>query len=134
MFHGGILIALSVVEPWGTMIANETKILEIRSWSPEQLPILGVALVQNNIRLMKDGDEDENGRVVAIVDILSCETWVKADCKYSGCDESEFEDGWLAWKLSNIRKLEHPVSATAKRKFYELADTEAVSVKRELET
>ncbi|HFQ5259050.1 TPA: hypothetical protein ACGUXQ_004290 [Vibrio vulnificus] len=126
--------ALSVVEPWGTMIANGLKSLEIRSWSPELLPMLNVALVQNNTRLTRDGDEDVDGRVVAIVDIVSSGPWVKEDCKHSGCDESEFEEGWLAWKLKNIRKLDNPVSAIAKRKFYDLTDSEAIAVKRELET
>ncbi|HHY0368236.1 TPA: ASCH domain-containing protein [Vibrio parahaemolyticus] len=126
--------ALSVVEPWGTMIANGTKLLEIRSWSPELLPILNVALVQNSTRLTRDGDEDVDGRVVAVVDIVSCELWKKEDCKHSGCDESEFEEGWFAWKLRNIKKLNNPVNAIAKRKFYVLTDVEAIAVKRELET
>lgn len=59
------LKALSVVEPWGAMIVNGSKSLEIRSWSPEQLSMLNVALVQNNMRLTKNGDEDANGRIVA---------------------------------------------------------------------
>ncbi|EJL6752071.1 hypothetical protein ACIL2V_004740 [Vibrio alginolyticus] len=86
--------ALSVVKPWGTMIADEIKSLEIRGWAPEQLPMLSVALVQNNKRLTKNGDEDVDGEVVAVIDIVSCVPWVKEDCKFSGCDESEFEDGW----------------------------------------
>ncbi|MBH9742697.1 hypothetical protein CJ419_24250, partial [Vibrio navarrensis] len=86
--------ALSVVEPWGTMIANKTKLLEIRTWRPEMLPMLNVALVQNSTRLTKEGDEDLTGQVVAVVDIVSCEPWVKEDCEHSGCDESEFESGW----------------------------------------
>ncbi|EGQ8019979.1 ASCH domain-containing protein [Vibrio alginolyticus] len=126
--------ALSVVKPWGTMIADEIKSLEVRGWVPEQLPMLSVALVQNNKRLTKNGDEDVDGEVVAVIDIVSCVPWVKEDCKFSGCDESEFKDGWLAWRLSNIRKLNNPVSATAKRKFYNLTGEETLAVKRELET
>ncbi|EOK5757168.1 hypothetical protein ACM6XL_004164 [Vibrio vulnificus] len=126
--------ALSVVEPWGTMIANKTKLLEIRTWRPEVLPMLNVALVQNSTRLTKEGDEDMTGQVIAVVDIVSCEPWVKEDCEHSGCDESEFESGWLAWKLSNVRKLGNPVKAIAKRKFYDLADSEATKVKLELRT
>ncbi|EPF2931040.1 hypothetical protein ACSL9C_003984, partial [Vibrio navarrensis] len=60
--------ALSVVEPWGTMIANQTKLLEIRTWRPEVLPMLNVALVQNRRRLTTEGDEDLTARVVAVVD------------------------------------------------------------------
>lgn len=130
-FKEETLKAISVVEPWGTMIADGIKSLEIRGWAPEQLPVQNIALVQNNKRLTKNGDEDD-GEVVAIIDIVSCAPWVKEDCKFSGCDESEFEEGWLAWKLKNIRKLDNPVSAIAKRKFYYLSDSEAIAVKREL--
>ncbi|MDO3386038.1 ASCH domain-containing protein [Gilvimarinus sp. SDUM040013] len=124
--------ALSVVAPWGAMIANKSKSLEIRSWQPEVLPIRDVALVQNRKRLTKCGEEDADGHVVAIVDIISCKPWEIEDCKFSGCDESDFEEGWLAWKLCNVRKLANPVTAVAKRKFYELANTEAIAVRREL--
>ncbi|TMX42473.1 ASCH domain-containing protein [Vibrio rotiferianus] len=127
------LKALSVVEPWGSMIADEIKLLEIRSWEPEQLPLVNVALVQNTKRLTKDGDEDFDGRVIAIIDIVSCAPWEKEDCRYSGCDESDFEEGWLAWKLANIRKLDAPVIAVAKRKFYDLTNEEVLAVKQELE-
>jgi hypothetical protein len=127
------LKALSVVEPWGSMIADERKLLEIRSWEPDHLPMLNVALVQNTKRLTKDGDEDFDGRVVAIIDIVSCVPWEKEDCRHSGCDESDFEEGWLAWKLVNIRKLDAPVIAVAKRKFYDLTNEEVLAVKQELE-
>ena len=126
------LKALSVVEPWGSMIADEIKLLEIRSWEPEQLPLVNVALVQNTKRLTKDGDEDFDGRVIAIIDIVSCAPWEKEDCRHSGCDESDFEEGWFAWELVNIRKLDNPVSATAKRKFYNLTNEEVVAVKQEV--
>ncbi|MGR5419383.1 ASCH domain-containing protein [Vibrio diabolicus] len=125
--------AISVVEPWGTMIADGIKSLEIRGWAPEHLPMQNVALVQNNKRLTKNGDEDD-GEVVAIIDIVSCAPWVKEDCKFSGCDESEFENGWLAWRLSNVRKLNNPVAVIAKRKFYDLTSLETLAVKCELET
>ncbi|MGR5194236.1 hypothetical protein ACPV4H_10100 [Vibrio rotiferianus] len=127
------LKALSVVEPWGSMIADEIKLLEIRSWEPDHLPMLNVAVVQNTKRLTKDGDEDFDGRVVAIIDIVSCAPWEKEDCRHSGCDESDFEEGWLAWKLVNIRKLNAPVIAVAKRKFYDLTNEEVLAVKQELE-
>lgn len=88
-----------------------------------------VALVQNMVSLTKESAEDKEGYVVAIIDIVSCSSWEVEDCKYSGCDESEFEEGWLAWKLSNIRKLKQPVKAIAKRKFYDLSDAEEEAVK-----
>lgn len=121
--------ALSVLAPWGKLIADQSKTIEVRSWYPRILPMRNVALVQNMVSLTKESAEDKEGYVVAIIDIVSCSSWEVEDCKDSGCDESEFEEGWLAWKLSNIRKLKQPVKAIAKRKFYDLSDAEEEAVK-----
>lgn len=120
--------AFSVVSPWGNIIANGQKTLEIRSWQPDTLPMKNIALVQNEIRLTQADQIDPNGEVVAIVDIVGCKSWVQSECRQAGCDESEFVAGYLAWELGNIRKLSHPVKAMAKRKFYELSVSEATAV------
>ncbi|WP_330961012.1 ASCH domain-containing protein [Photobacterium sp. 53610] len=82
--------AFSVVSPWGNIIANGQKTLEIRSWQPDTLPMKNIALVQNEIRLTQAGQIDPNGEVVAIVDIVGCKSWVQSECRQAGCDESEF--------------------------------------------
>lgn len=128
------MLAISIVSPWGDKIVDRTKQLEIRSWRPDELPILNVALVQNNIRLNAPGQEDPAGQVVAIIDITNCRPWVKEDCARSGCDEALFESGWLAWEISNIRKLAKPVKAVAKRKFYELSVEEIAEVVQQLKS
>ncbi len=133
-FQGGNLKALSVVRPWGSLIAKGTKSLEIRSWSPEKLPMQDIALVQNDVRLTANGQEDPNGIVVAIIDIVACRAWERSDCENSGCDESEFEEGWLAWEITNVRELNRPIPATAKRGFYELTKAESDSVHLASET
>ncbi|EOC2543098.1 ASCH domain-containing protein [Vibrio parahaemolyticus] len=117
--------ALSVVQPWGSLIAKGTKSLEIRSWSPEKLPMHDIALVQNEVRLTANGQEDPNGIVVAIIDIVVCRAWDRSDCESSGCDESEFEEGWFAWEITNVRELNRPIPAIAKRGFYELTKAES---------
>ncbi|TOD53520.1 hypothetical protein CGJ62_23095 [Vibrio parahaemolyticus] len=124
-FQGGHLKALSVVQPWGSLIVKGTKSLEIRSWSPEKLPMHDIALVQNEVRLTANGQEDPNGIVVAIIDIVGCRAWDRSDCESSGCDESEFEEGWLAWEITNVRELNRPIPAIAKRGFYELTKAES---------
>tara|TARA_Y100001960_G_scaffold289071_1_gene328635 strand:- start:1700 stop:2077 length:378 start_codon:yes stop_codon:yes gene_type:complete len=116
--------ALSVVTPWGNLIANEDKSLEIRTWKPEQLPMLNVAIVQNSQPLSETLQEDENAEIVAIVDFVGVKPFVKADCERACEKESEFEDNWLAWEIANVRKLSTPIKAVAKRKIYELSDSE----------
>ncbi len=125
--------ALSVIKPWGDLIVSGEKSLEIRSWKPTEVPMLNVALVQNSTRLMKDGEEDIDGQVIAIIDIIACKPWVKSDCNLSGCDESEFEEGWLAWEVANVRPLRKTTQAIAKRKFYELSCSEVEAINRVIE-
>ncbi|KDM93283.1 ASCH domain-containing protein [Photobacterium galatheae] len=120
--------AFSVVSPWGEKIASGQKTLEIRSWQPETLPMKNIALVQNEIRLTQKGQTDPNGAVVAIVDIVGCKPWIQSESRQAGCDESEFVAGYVAWELGNVRKLNQPVKAMAKRKFYSLSASEVKAV------
>lgn len=126
--------AFSVVSPWGEMITSGKKSLEIRSWQPESLPMRNVALVQNDVRLVKEGQEDSNGFVIAIIDIVGSKPWIKKECNIAGCDESEFENGYLAWELANVRRLAEPVNVVAKRKFYALSIHETKEVMHSAET
>ena len=112
--------ALSVVKPWGTKIANKEKTLEIRSWRPNSLPLKNIALVENKIKLVTEGQEDPNGYIVALVDIVGCKPWVKSDSTAAGLGESDFIDGYWAWQLENVKKLTKSINTVAKRKFYKL--------------
>lgn len=110
--------ALSVVTPAGDKIAAKKKSIEVRSWAPEESPLLNVAIVQNENYLLEDGQEDENGYVVAIVDFMKVEPWTEQQLK-AACSKN-WSSGYLGWHISNVRKLEKPTKAIAKRKIYEI--------------
>jgi hypothetical protein len=61
-------LALSIVTPNGTRIAEGIKTLEVRSWIPTQLPVKDLLIVENQNFLVKDTDEEE-GVAVALVDV-----------------------------------------------------------------
>jgi len=61
-------LALSVVAPNGTRIAQGVKTLEVRSWVPTELPLKDLLIVENQNFLINDGDEEE-GIAVALVDV-----------------------------------------------------------------
>ncbi len=124
--------ALSVVHPWGEKIGCGEKSLEIRSWLPDLLPQNKIALVENSIRLLEDGQQDENGYVVAVIDIISCKPWTIDECAEAGCDQSQFSIGYFSWKIGNVQRLNKPVKVIAKRKLYNLSSAEALSVQSEL--
>jgi hypothetical protein len=96
--------ALSVVSPAGDLIRSGEKILEIRQWSPDSIPLRDLVIVQNKIRLSSDGvTDDPDGEAIAIVDIESVKEWHESEMD-EAC-ASYWEPGWKAWRMSNVRPL-----------------------------
>lgn len=65
--------------------------------------------MENERFLHNDGDEDDNGTAVAIVRVRAVRPFLLADMQ-AAC-ASYFEDGWLAWELSDVRPVtpcDHP--------------------------
>lgn len=111
------LAALSVVAPAGDWIQAGKKTLEIRRWQSEEVPLWGLVIVQNSIRLGSDGPaEDPNGMAVAIVDVESVAAWREDEIE-PAC-ASYWEPGWLAWRLVNVRPIEPPLPCPARLRIY----------------
>jgi len=110
--------ALSVVSPSGSRIRKKRKTIEVRTWAPETLPLQDLLIVQNDTRLTDEAPEDIAGRVVAIVDVLNVRPWTAEDLEASGA--TEFQEGYLAWELSNIRPLAYGQFVPAQLGLYEL--------------
>ena len=113
------LPALSVVAPAGDRIRSGKKTLEIRRWKPDELPLRDLVIVQNKVRLSHAGPkEDSDGEVVALVDVESVSEWREDQLKASCA--SNWEPGYLAWKLTNVRPLTDHQKAPAKLRIYEV--------------
>jgi hypothetical protein len=117
------LKALSIVAPWGTKIAEGVKTREIRSWGPAMLPIDDLLIVENDRRLTLPGETDPNGHAVAIVRVADVHEWTPAEAEVA-C--SEWEPGWLAWVLDNVRRLPSPLPVVAARRIYEVEVDDAL--------
>lgn len=111
--------ALSIVAPSGLRIANGLKTLEVRRWSPSLRPDEDLLIVENNRFLRADGEEDPDGRAVAIVRIASVRPFQHTDM-VAAC-ANYFEEGWLAWELTNIRQITYSKPVLAARGIYELS-------------
>jgi hypothetical protein len=111
--------ALSIVSPGGTRIATGLKTIEVRRWRPDLAHDEDLIIVQNGRYLMKDGDEDSDGRVVAIVRVGAVRPFTRADMQ-AACATS-FEEGWLAWELHMVRPVASSRAVLAARRLYELA-------------
>lgn len=111
--------ALSIVAPSGTRIAIGVKTLEIRRWAPDLRADEDLLIVENTRFLREDGEEDRDGRAVAVVRVAAVRpflpTYIEAACA------SYFEEGWLAWELTDIRPLSWATSVLAARGIYEVS-------------
>lgn len=92
-------------------IATGEKTLEVRRWSPDISSQEDLLIVENDRFLHEEGDEDPNGRAVALVRVARIRPFVRDDM-VAAC-ASRFADGWLAWELIDVRpvKTENPVLA-----------------------
>ncbi|CAI3135929.1 hypothetical protein MWMV18_MWMV18_00979 [Acinetobacter calcoaceticus] len=63
-------LALSIVAPNGTRIAEGIKTLEVRSWVTTKLPIKDLLIVENQNYLVKDTDEEQGVAVLWLISTL----------------------------------------------------------------
>ncbi|MCR5944309.1 ASCH domain-containing protein [Ochrobactrum sp. XJ1] len=111
--------ALSIVAPSGSKIVSGLKTLEVRRWSPSLRPDEDLLIVENDRFLRADGEEDQDGRAVAIVRIASVRPFLHSDMA-AAC-ANYFEEGWLAWELTNIRQITYSKPVLAARGIYEFS-------------
>lgn len=109
--------ALSIVHPAVQQITSGTKTIEIRSWLPPCLPLYSLALVENHTYLHQDGEEDENGLLLAFVDVVGAHDWSLEEALRG---DKQGRPGYHAWELRSVRPLANPVKAIAKRGVYPL--------------
>jgi hypothetical protein len=113
--------AISIVAPSGTKIARGEKTLEVRRWTPEELPLRDLLIVENDRYLMEPGQTDPSGHAVALVDVVEFSDW-RRDQVSAAC-ASYWEEGWIAWRLENVRRVRHDGPLIAARKIYEIRAT-----------
>lgn len=105
-------LALSIVTPNGTRIAEGIKTLEVRSWVPTKLPIKDLLIVENQKFLVKDTNEEEG------VDVDSIHAWRNDEIE-PAC-ATAWDEGYFAWVLSHVRPIKQPLKVLAKRKIYQV--------------
>ena len=77
------------------------------------------ALIASGVQILAaDHPRDEDGRAVAIVDVVDVHGW-RPDELAAAC-ASAWAPGWLAWQLVNVRPLPQAPRVPALRKLYSL--------------
>ncbi len=110
--------ALSIVAPSGSKIARGDKTLEVRRWTPDELPLRDLLIIENDRYLTEPGATDPAGCAVALVDVVEVSGW-RPDQVDEAC-ASYWEEGWMAWRLENVRSVAHQGPVVAARKLYEV--------------
>ena len=96
--------ALSVRQPWASLIASGRKTIELRSWSPRYRgPVLVLACV--GVWRGTDYPIGPRGVSLCVVDLLDVRAAV-ADDVDAAC-VALTEGGGRAWVLGNARAVEH---------------------------
>jgi len=89
------MLALSVREPWASLIREGKKPIETRTWKTRKRGyILICASLKPQIGLY--------GRAVATAELVDCRPMTKHDEKEACC---EMDDGLFAWVLQNVKKI-----------------------------
>jgi len=84
--------ALSVKQPWASLLVGGAKSIEVRTWSTSHRgPMVICASANPNNVFWKDADAGtlrlmHSGCIIGIVDLLECRPMVKADEDAAWCD------------------------------------------------
>lgn len=87
--------AISLKEPWASLILNGKKTIETRVWKTNYRGKLLICA-------SKSPKTDISGKAVAIVELVECRPMAKRDEKAACC---EVYDGAYSWILKDIRPI-----------------------------
>lgn len=99
--------ALSVKQPWASLIAAGLKTIETRTWPTHHRGDLLICSSQS-----PRYDSLPTGAALAIVKVVDCRPMTSADEAAAGC---ELYARAFAWVLSDIRPLEQPIPISGRQ-------------------
>lgn len=91
--------ALSIQQPWASMITRGEKTIEVRTWRTKYR---GSLLIVSS-KSPKIGDLP-CGVALAIAELVDCRPMTVKDEKLARC---QYEDGAFSWVLENVRPISH---------------------------
>jgi predicted transcriptional regulator len=118
--------ALSVRQPWASLIVWGLKTVEVRSWQPSYRGCLLIhaAKTQDETALARMGlERAPTGAVIGVValtgvEALTVTSWNRLASEH--LDVGAFQPNLFAWHLESPRALEHPVPCRGDRGLFEV--------------
>ena len=108
--------AISLKQPWASMIANGSKTIETRTWPTKYR---GDLLIVASRRPIINGLP--TGQALCVVELFDCRPMKKEDEQAACCKMYEYGIGGFAWVLKNLRPVV-PVDIRGTLGIYEVAD------------
>lgn len=130
--------AITISQPYATLIANGTKFIENRTWPPNYIGKLAIHAGRGTQYLDPIALERyPTSCVIAVCDLVGClhiKTIQAAYEKGEGIEgytaqaiaqmaEHEHAEGPYCWLLKNIQKLRQPVSVRGRQKLWNFDDS-----------
>lgn len=88
--------ALSIKDPWASMILQGEKTIETRTWKTNYRGELVICVSKKPISPL-------SGFAVCIVNLVDCRPMTKEDIEFAKCD---IYPNAYSWVLDNVRKIE----------------------------
>lgn len=106
--------AISIKQPWASLIAAGVKTLELRAWPTDHR---GPLLICSSRRPFIDGHR--HGAALCIVDVIDCRPMTRADLPFA-CVREFYADHY-AWVLRNVRLID-PFSIVGQLRLFDVRD------------
>ncbi len=135
--------AITLWEPWASLIALGAKRIETRSWPTSYRGPLAIHAAKNAEHILISWDEPfltalsplqnsektaiafDCGKVIAVADLVACVEMTPANIAMVDEPERSFGDyqpGRWMWLLANVRRID-PVPATGRQRIWEWEET-----------
>jgi len=127
--------ALTLHQPWASLIRDERKLIETRSWRTDYRGTLAIHAgntvnKEACIRFGYDPDKILTGAVLCIVNLKDC---VKVPNDSIVPDEyGDFSDGRYGWILEMLKVLKKPIPAKGNRMLWNFTKLKEPKIVRKL--
>lgn len=133
--------AISLWQPWATLVAIGAKRFETRSWRPKYRGLLAIHAAKRMDVLLKEyclqdpfylelreaGYEISNlplGAIVAVVKLIDIQpvNKIRDSLRFNEKAFGNYADGRYAWQLELVKRLEKPIPMNGAQALFEVAD------------
>jgi ASCH domain len=105
------MLALTIREPYASLVASGRKTIEMRTWDPSHR---GELMICSGAR-----GKGKPGVTVARVELVAIRYFVESDCEAACYDDWHPDDDFFAWELRLIKRVK-PTPVVGKLRLFDL--------------